>query len=111
MQRKPRNAHTDRLADWRFFIQVYLVRDPLKPRKTISLTSCAAQFVGLMMWPCCMGMWFLYMHQQGFGFYDVLLVYNKWTDGYKGFSTDQLTRFVSVGQCILCAALLLLRIK
>ena len=34
-------------------------------------------------------------------FYDVLLVYNKWTDGYKGFSTDQLTHFVSVGQCIL----------
>ncbi|EPT02641.1 K P-type ATPase [Fomitopsis schrenkii] len=81
MQRKPRNAHTDRLADWRFFIQVYL-------------------FVGLMMWPCCMGMWFLYMHQQGLGFYDVLLVYNKWTDGYKGFSTDELTHFVSVGQCI-----------
>ncbi|EPT05834.1 calcium ATPase transmembrane domain M-containing protein [Fomitopsis schrenkii] len=81
MQRKPRNARTDRLANWRFFIQVYL-------------------FIGLMMWPCCMSMWFLYMHQQGLGFYDVLLVYNKWTDGYKGFSIDQLTHFVSVGQCI-----------
>lgn len=25
MQRKPRNARTDRLTDWRFFIQIYLV--------------------------------------------------------------------------------------
>lgn len=26
MLRKPRNARTDRLTDWRFFIQIYLVR-------------------------------------------------------------------------------------
>ena len=70
-------------------------------RNSAPLTSSDAQFIGLMIWPCCMAMWFLYMHQQGLGFYDVLLVYNKWTDGYKGFSTDQLTHFVSVGQCIL----------
>ena len=53
-----------------------------------------------------MAMWFLYMHQQGLGFYDVLLVYNKWTEGYKGFTLDQLTHFVSVGQCILYVHLL-----
>ncbi|KAH9932351.1 calcium ATPase transmembrane domain M-containing protein [Fomitopsis serialis] len=81
MNRKPRNARTDRVANLRFFVQVYF-------------------FIGLMMWPCCMGMWFLYMHQQGLGFYDVLLVYNKWIDGYMGYSLDQLTHFVSVGQCI-----------
>ena len=27
MLRKPRNARTDRLTNWRFFIQIYLVRD------------------------------------------------------------------------------------
>ncbi|TBU28284.1 calcium ATPase transmembrane domain M-containing protein [Dichomitus squalens] len=81
MLRKPRNARTDRLTDWRFFVQIYL-------------------FIGLMMWPCAMSMWFLWMSKQGLGFYDVILVYNKWTDGYKGFSTDQLNEFVSVGQCI-----------
>ncbi|KAI0360249.1 calcium ATPase transmembrane domain M-containing protein [Trametes cingulata] len=81
MLRKPRNARTDRLTNWQFFFQVYL-------------------FIGLMMWPCAMSMWFLYMKQQGLGFYDVLLVYNKWTDGLKGYSLDQLTRFVNTGQCI-----------
>ncbi|KAI0650281.1 calcium ATPase transmembrane domain M-containing protein [Trametes meyenii] len=81
MLRKPRNARTDRLTNWQFFVQVYL-------------------FIGLMMWPSAMSMWFLYMKQQGLGFYDVILVYNKWTDGYKGYTIDQLTGFVSVGQCI-----------
>ena len=31
MKRKPRNARRDRLTDWRFFIQIYLVR-PTSPR-------------------------------------------------------------------------------
>jgi sodium/potassium-transporting ATPase subunit alpha len=52
-----------------------------------------------MMWPSAMGMWFLYMSKQGLGFYDVILVFNKWGDGWKGFTLDQLTHFVSVGQC------------
>jgi sodium/potassium-transporting ATPase subunit alpha len=56
--------------------------------------------MGLMMWPCAMSMWFLYMKQQGLRFYDVILVYDKWADGYKGYTIDQLTHFVSVGQCI-----------
>ncbi|KAI0687707.1 calcium ATPase transmembrane domain M-containing protein [Cytidiella melzeri] len=80
MLRKPRNARTDRLTDWRFFVQVYL-------------------FIGLMMWPAAMSMWFLYLSQHGFGFYDVILVYNKWADGWKGYTIDELTHFVSVGQC------------
>ncbi len=29
MLRKPRNARTDRLTDWRFFFQIYLVRELL----------------------------------------------------------------------------------
>ncbi|EGO02908.1 hypothetical protein SERLA73DRAFT_84809 [Serpula lacrymans var. lacrymans S7.3] len=81
MLRKPRNARTDRLTDWRFFFQIYL-------------------FIGLMMWPCAMSMWFLYMHQHGLKFYDVILVYNNWADGWKGYPLAQLNHFVSVGQCI-----------
>ncbi|KIJ37215.1 hypothetical protein M422DRAFT_232002 [Sphaerobolus stellatus SS14] len=81
MARKPRNARTERLTDWRFFVQIYL-------------------FIGLMMWPCAMSMWFLYMSQQGLRFHDVILVYNKWEDGFKGFTIEQLTQFVAVGQCI-----------
>jgi sodium/potassium-transporting ATPase subunit alpha len=81
MARKPRNARTERLTDWRFFVQIYL-------------------FMGLMMWPCAMSMWFLYMSEQGLRFYDVILVYNRWEDGFKGFTIAQLTHFVAVGQCI-----------
>jgi len=47
-----------------------------------------------------MSMWFFYMSKQGLGFYDVILMYDKWTDGLKGYSADQLSHFVSVGQCI-----------
>ncbi|KAL4065659.1 hypothetical protein V8B97DRAFT_1141491 [Scleroderma yunnanense] len=81
MLRKPRNARTDRLTDWRLFFQIYL-------------------FLGLMAWPCAMGMWFLYMSQHGLGFYDVILTYNKWQDGWKGYTIDQLTTFVNQGQCV-----------
>ncbi|KAH8826038.1 calcium ATPase transmembrane domain M-containing protein [Flagelloscypha sp. PMI_526] len=81
MLRKPRNARTDRLTDWRFFFHIYF-------------------FTGLMMWPSAMAMWFLYMSQQGLRFHDVILVYDQWTDGWKGYSVDQLTAIVSVGQCI-----------
>ncbi|KAH9848973.1 calcium ATPase transmembrane domain M-containing protein [Lenzites betulinus] len=81
MLRKPRNARTDRLTNWQFFVQVYL-------------------FIGLMMWPCAMSMWFLFMKQQGLGFYDVILVFNKWGAGLKGYTIEQLNDFVNVGQCI-----------
>lgn len=59
-----------------------------------------AQFYGLMLWPCAMAMWFLYMHQHHLGFYDVILTYNRWTDGWQGYSAEQLSEFVDVGECI-----------
>ncbi|KAF9231509.1 hypothetical protein BU15DRAFT_68277 [Melanogaster broomeanus] len=81
MLRKPRNARTDRLTDWRLFVQIYF-------------------FIGLMAWPCAMSMFFLYMHQQKLNFYDVILVYNKWEEGWQGYPLDQLNEFLSAGQCI-----------
>ncbi|KAG2337802.1 calcium ATPase [Suillus weaverae] len=81
MQRKPRNARTDRLTDWRLFFHVYL-------------------FYGLMLWPCAMAMWFLYLNQHGLSFYNVILTFNQWGDGWQGYGIDQLTEFVDVGQCI-----------
>ncbi|KAG2078536.1 calcium ATPase transmembrane domain M-containing protein [Suillus decipiens] len=81
MLRKPRNARTDRLTDWRLFFQIYC-------------------FIGLMAWPCAMSMWFVYMDQQGLGFHDVFLAYNNWTAGYHNYTQDQLDQFVNVGQCI-----------
>ena len=52
------------------------------------------------MWPCAMGMWFLYMSEQGLGFFDVILVYDKWQGGFRGFTADQLANFVATGQCV-----------
>ncbi|KAG1740586.1 hypothetical protein EDB19DRAFT_1707719 [Suillus lakei] len=81
MQRKPRNARTDRLTDWRLFFHVYL-------------------FYGLMLWPCAMAMWFLYMNQQGLSFYNVILTFNQWGNTPQDYSSEQLLQFVDVGQCI-----------
>ncbi|KAG2140832.1 hypothetical protein BD769DRAFT_1693257 [Suillus cothurnatus] len=81
MQRKPRNARTDRLTDWRFFFHIVL-------------------FYGLMLWPCAMAMWFLYMDQQGLSFEKVILTFNQWGDGWQGYTVGQLSQFVNVGQGI-----------
>ncbi|KAL2917120.1 hypothetical protein HK105_203184 [Polyrhizophydium stewartii] len=59
MRRKPRNARTDRLTDWRFFVQIYL-------------------FIGLMAWPSCMFVFFNYFSRQGLGFYDVFMTFDRW---------------------------------
>lgn len=36
----------------------------------------------------------------GIGFKDLVLAFDKWTDGYKGRSADELAVLVNTGQCI-----------
>jgi len=100
-------GHTNHLTNWKFFFQIYLVRNTLLSYSWVYLffpppnpDAYITQSMGLMMWPCAIGMWILYMSQQGLGFYNIILVYNKWTNGYKGYTTNQLTHFVQVGQCM-----------
>ncbi|KAJ3100786.1 hypothetical protein HDU97_001957 [Phlyctochytrium planicorne] len=81
MIRPPRNARTQRLADFKFFIQIYLV-------------------IGPIIWISSMGMWFLYMNEQGLGFYDLMFAFDQWADGWAGKTLDELTGYVNVGQCI-----------
>ncbi|KAI8908995.1 calcium ATPase transmembrane domain M-containing protein [Gorgonomyces haynaldii] len=81
MIRKPRNARTDRLTDFNFFFQIYIV-------------------IGPFIWIPAMAMWFNYMAENGLAFYDLLLVYDKWADQWAGKSADELASLVSVGQCI-----------
>ncbi|KAJ3269383.1 hypothetical protein HDV01_001458 [Terramyces sp. JEL0728] len=81
MLKPPRNARTDRLTDWKFFFQIYCV-------------------IGPMIWLSGFGMWFLYMSENGLGFYDLMLVYDKWADGWAGKSVDELATYVSVGDGI-----------
>ncbi|KAG1773388.1 hypothetical protein EV702DRAFT_1181140 [Suillus placidus] len=87
MMRKPRNARTDRLTDWRLFFQIYLVSHSTP---SDAWSSQVTYYY----------MWFVYMDQQGLGFHDVFLAYNNWTDGYHGYTMAQLTHFVNVGQCV-----------
>jgi hypothetical protein len=39
MLRKPRNARTGRLTDWKFFVQIYLVRERVAHFSVISNTA------------------------------------------------------------------------
>ncbi|KAJ3236078.1 hypothetical protein HDU81_011195 [Chytriomyces hyalinus] len=66
MLRKPRNARTDRLTDWRFFLQVY-------------------GFIGLVMWTCSLGSAFLFMRNNGIGLSSLVFVFENWS-----FSGDSL---------------------
>jgi len=89
MKRPPRNAYKDRLTDWKFFAQIYL-------------------FIGVGIWLSAFGMWFLYMKQQGLGFYGLMLVYANWEDGWAGQSITTLTNDVDVGQSVyyVCLAIM-----
>lgn len=53
MLRKPRNARTDRLTDWRLFVQIYLVSNCTRSKSTDLLpTSSSGSWPGPVAWPC-----------------------------------------------------------
>lgn len=45
MLRKPRNARTGRLADWKFFFQIYLVRDQVNHLGAIAKAGVGSLWV------------------------------------------------------------------
>ncbi|KAJ3319401.1 hypothetical protein HDV06_006354 [Boothiomyces sp. JEL0866] len=79
MNRPPRNARTEHLADWKFFFQIYV-------------------FIGAMVWISAMTMWFVFMAENGLYFYDLMLVYDKWQEGWAGKSLETLNSLVLEGQ-------------
>jgi sodium/potassium-transporting ATPase subunit alpha len=81
MLKKPRNTRTEFLTDWQFFFTIY-------------------GYLGVMSWFSCFGMYFLYWRSVGFGFYDLVGVWDNWGDGYLGHSIDDLSRWVSVSQAV-----------
>ncbi|KAI8904894.1 HAD-like domain-containing protein, partial [Entophlyctis helioformis] len=90
MVRKPRNARTDRLADWRFFLQIY-------------------GFLGLMIWPSCFLIMFMYYSSVGLGFYDLMLMFDSWgtpgTVSGDKFSAEELAAVVATAQCVFHVAM------
>ncbi|CAG8490503.1 20749_t:CDS:2 [Cetraspora pellucida] len=87
LTRPPRNPKKSRLVDWKLLVQAYL-------------------FIGIMESFFSHCMYFRYMQQYG-GFQpsDLLLAYNRWTDGYKGYTGDQLNEFMYTGQSVLFVSL------
>jgi hypothetical protein len=45
MQRKPRNPRTGRLTDWKFFFQIYLVREGAAPFQEYLIPVCAVHWL------------------------------------------------------------------
>ena len=45
MLRKPRNARTGRLTDWKFFFQIYLVRDRVNHLQAIAIAGVGSSWV------------------------------------------------------------------
>ena len=68
---KPRDVRKDHLVDWRWLLRTLI------------------QFT-LVTFIASIGMWFMTMHDYGIGFLDVILAFNKWKDGFHGFSKDKL---------------------
>ena len=88
---RPPRSKRDHLVDWRLIIQAYL-------------------FIGLMeaLFSHCIFFWYL----QWYGNFqpsDILFVFEKWTDGYRGYTQAQLNEFVFTGQTIVFISLVIMQ--
>lgn len=90
MRVKPRNVKKSRLVDYKFFIQLYL-------------------FIGVMIWLSCFGMFFLYWKTQGFGFYDLMFVYDQWGSNYSG-SADDLATLLATSQSVFYVTMIIMQL-
>ncbi|CAG8664856.1 1168_t:CDS:1, partial [Paraglomus occultum] len=92
LTRQPRNPRKDRLVNWKLLVQAYLC-------------------LGMMETFFSHLMFFFYMHQYG-GFTpsDLLLAYDKWSDGYKGYTVDELNEFNWTGQSVLFVSLVVMQV-
>lgn len=87
----PRNPKKDHLINMRIYGQSYL-------------------FVGVMEAFSAHAMFFLYMWKAaGIPFSDLVFAFEKYTDGFHGYSQDQLTQFNNVGQCVYFVSLVIMQ--
>ncbi|KAJ5683015.1 hypothetical protein N7462_006180 [Penicillium macrosclerotiorum] len=87
----PRRPKEDHLINLRIYGQSYL-------------------FVGVMEAFSAHAMFFLYMWQAaGIPFSDLVFAFEKYTDGFHGYSQDELTHFNNVGQCVYFVTLVILQ--
>ncbi|KAK2603599.1 hypothetical protein QQS21_004180 [Conoideocrella luteorostrata] len=87
----PRNHKRDHLINTKIYIQAYL-------------------FTGFMETCTAHAMFFLYYWQEtGIPIKDLFFAFEKYTDGFHGYTQDQLTHFNAVGQCVYFVTLVILQ--
>ena len=89
---RPPRSKNDHLVNWKLMFQAYF-------------------FIGLMQTVFSHLSFILYLQWYGkFKLSEILLVFDKWTDGYKGYTGDQLNEFLYTGQTITFSSLVLMQI-
>lgn len=87
----PRDPKQDHLINMRIYGQSYL-------------------FVGVMEAFSAHAMFFLYMWKAaGIPFSDLVFAFEKYTDGFHGYTQDELTHFNNVGQCVYFVSLVIMQ--
>lgn len=83
----------------------------LSPQVGFKIYAQSYLFIGLMEMLCAMSMFFLYMWQDaGIPVGDMWLLYENWSDGFHGYTADELNSFLSTGQCVYFVTLVVLQI-
>ncbi|KAH8178785.1 e1-E2 ATPase domain-containing protein [Sarocladium implicatum] len=91
MSEKPRDHRKQHLVTWRLYAQAYL-------------------FTGTMETVTAHSMFFLYMWRYAkIPASDLFFLYEKWTDGFHGYTDDELTHFTNTGQCVYFVTLVFLQ--
>ncbi|KAK2882743.1 hypothetical protein FQN49_000055 [Arthroderma sp. PD_2] len=87
----PRNHKKDHLINLKIYTQSYL-------------------FIGVMETVCAHSMFFLYMYRKaGIPFHSLVFAYEKYTEGFYGYTKAELTNFNNVGQCVYFVTLVVLQ--
>ncbi|PIG84844.1 Na/K ATPase alpha 1 subunit [Aspergillus arachidicola] len=87
----PRNHKKDHLINLKIYGQSYL-------------------FVGVMEAFCAHSMFFLYMYKKaGIPFHALIFAFEKYSDGFYGYTQDELTNFNNVGQGVYFVSLVMLQ--
>jgi sodium/potassium-transporting ATPase subunit alpha len=82
-----------------------LIKQPPRPIKNhlVNTPLMIQAYLYLGIWQCfwCHFFFFWYLNRYAnLPFKDVIFAYGNWTDGYKGYTMDQLNQFNNVGQCV-----------
>ncbi|PWY98405.1 putative K, P-type ATPase [Testicularia cyperi] len=87
----PRNTKTDHLINAQIYGQSYL-------------------FIGMLETVTAHSMFFFYMHRHaGLSMRDLFFAFERYGEGFKGYTAEELNHFLSVGQCVYFVTLVILQ--